>query len=174
MGASLGREKGETHCPFIERGREEEESVRERERWPAVLQGPLMAMAVSPWHQWCERNGGGETDASSSSIMQGGERAQGRRLGRGLAGLGAGSAGTGCLACVRSSRSLGARRVGTWPGSALGVASSARLLGVVSWPRVQVGSAGLGLGVGLGTCSESCSTGAGHRFPAASCPPVRA
>jgi hypothetical protein len=53
------------------------EVARERERRPTVLQGPSMATAVSSWHQWCERNGGGETDALML-IMRVGERARGQ------------------------------------------------------------------------------------------------
>jgi hypothetical protein len=41
MGESSGREDGrEALLPFIERGRGEEESARERERWPAVNGAP--------------------------------------------------------------------------------------------------------------------------------------
>jgi hypothetical protein len=41
MGESSGREDGrEALLPFIERGRGEDESARERERWPAVNGAP--------------------------------------------------------------------------------------------------------------------------------------
>ena len=44
IGASSGRgNERELCCSFIERGRGEERSAREMERWPAVLQGPLHA-----------------------------------------------------------------------------------------------------------------------------------
>jgi hypothetical protein len=48
MGESSGREDGrEALLPFIERGREEEESARERHQWPAGLQVPSMASVTS-------------------------------------------------------------------------------------------------------------------------------
>jgi hypothetical protein len=48
MGESSSREDGrEALLPFIERGREEEESARERHQWPVGLQVPSMASVTS-------------------------------------------------------------------------------------------------------------------------------